>query len=80
MKELVSARRQVHRAHIILDQLGTRLGCEVHNGSRDGATLRPSKAAMLPSTFGLQLLDGGLLSCVVIRRSRLGVAVRFASA
>lgn len=79
MKELVSARRQVHRAHIILDQLGTRLDCEVHNGSRDGATLRPSKAAM-PSTFDLQLLDGGLLSCVVIRRSRLGVAVRFASA
>jgi hypothetical protein len=43
-----SAKRQVRRAQIILDQLGTRLACEVHNGSRAGATLRVSRAATVP--------------------------------
>jgi hypothetical protein len=53
------------------------IGCEVHNGSRAGATLRLSGAAAVPSAFMLQLAGGPALACSVIRRSRIELGVRF---
>lgn len=53
------------------------VGCDVHNGSRAGATLRLSGAAGLPSAFVLQLEGGPALACAVIRRSRIELGVRF---
>jgi hypothetical protein len=72
-----SARRQVHRAQIILDQIGTRLACEVHNSSRAGATLRLTRTANVPSSFDLELQHGETLACTVVRRSRVDISVRF---
>lgn len=72
-----SARRTVHRAQIILDKIGTRLACEVHHGSRAGATLRVNRAASVPSSFDLELQHGEMLSCTVVRRSRIDISVRF---
>ena len=72
-----SARRTVHRAQIILDQIGTRLACEVHNSSRAGATLRVGRTANVPSAFDLELQHGETLSCTVVRRSRIDISVRF---
>jgi hypothetical protein len=72
-----SAKRQVRRAQIILDKLGTRLTCEVHNGSRAGATLRVNRAANVPSSFDLEMQPGETLSCTVVRRSRIDISVRF---
>lgn len=53
------------------------VGCDVHNGSRTGATLRVSGASGLPSAFVLQLAGGPTLTCAVIRRSRIELGVRF---
>jgi hypothetical protein len=72
-----SARRTVHRAQIILDQIGTRLACEVHNSSRAGATLRVGRTTNVPSAFDLELQHGETLSCTVVRRSRIDISVRF---
>jgi len=72
-----SARRTVHRAQIILDKIGTRLACEVHNGSRAGATLRVNRTTSVPSSFDLEMQHGETLSCTVVRRSRIDISVRF---
>jgi hypothetical protein len=71
-----TARRRVLKADIVVGD-GSDVGCEVHNGSRSGATLRLSGAAAIPSAFLLQLDGGPSLSCSVIRRSRLELGVRF---
>ena len=72
-----SARRQVHKAQIILDKAGIAVRCEVRNASRSGAMLRLSRAAEIPSAFALEMHTGQTLWCSVIRRSRVEVAVRF---
>ncbi len=72
-----SAKRQVHRARIILDDPAAGLSCEVHNGSRAGATLRVNRAADVPTAFDLEMQPGETLSCRVVRRSRIDLSVRF---
>jgi len=70
-----TARHRVLKADILTS--GADIGCEVHNGSRNGATLRLSGAATVPSNFTLQVDGGPSLSCSVIRRSRIELGVRF---
>ncbi len=78
MTELwTSARRQVHKAQIVLDRAGTAVKCEVRNASRAGAMLRLNRIAEIPSAFALEMHTGGKLWCSVIRRSRLEMSVRF---
>ena len=71
-----TGRHRVLKADIIVAGGGD-IGCEVHNGSRAGATLRVSGAAAVPSVFTLRLDGGPALSCSVIRRSRIELGVRF---
>jgi hypothetical protein len=71
-----TARHRVLKADILVAD-GSDVGCEVHNGSRAGATLRLNGAAAVPSAFLLQLDGGPALSCSVIRRSRIELGVRF---
>lgn len=73
----VSARHEVHKALIVLDQVGTVVGCDVRNGSRAGATLRLHKTAHVPSSFRLEMQGGENLICSVVRRSRIDISVRF---
>lgn len=68
-------RHRVLKAGILTG--GADIGCEVHNGSRHGATLRLAGAAAIPSSFTLQLDGGPALTCSVIRRSRIELGVRF---
>ena len=58
----MSARRQVHKAQIVLD-VGAKLACEVHNGSRSGATLRLNRAFDVPSWFRLHMQGGLTVGC-----------------
>jgi hypothetical protein len=72
-----SARRQVHKAQIVLDRAGAGVKCEVRNASRAGAMLRLSRIAEIPSAFALEMHTGETLWCSVIRRSRMEMSVRF---
>jgi len=75
-----SARRRVYKGVITSDSSDRDLACQVHNASPDGATLRLSRARLVPSDFTLELDDGLALACAVIRRSQIDLCVRFVPA